>query len=234
MYFQRAYVWATEFQSPQPRQALSVGSNFMKTTYIQFDAPNYENQTSTDGLLKSTFKKLIVGILTTVIPKANPDFEDKIKDVKYWLVELHIKTGIPQREIGLDKTGQIILKMPFNDNYGFWTDNNLLLDDFKKSFQVSEISKTSFEEQWELFDRISDFTIEITEYTTLSTGTDGGHIYLTTEIEYQNAKRKLVIYFADKSDEQKLKTKDKIRISGRLLDEGKNQSLSLLDTELLN
>ena len=206
----------------------------MKTTYIQFDAPNYENQTSTDELLKSTFKKLIVGILTTVIPKANPDFEDKIKDVRYWLVELDIKTGIPQREIGLDKTGQIILRMPFNDNYGFWTDNNLLLDDFKKSFQVSEISKTSFEEQWELFDRISDFTIEITEYTTLSTGTDGGHIYLTTEIEYQNAKRKLVIYFADKSDEQKLKTKDKIRISGRLLDEGKNQSLSLLDTELLN
>ena len=206
----------------------------MKTTYIQFDAPNYENQTSTDELLKSTFKKLIVGILTTVIPKANPDFEDKIKDVKYWLVELDIKTGIPQREIGLDKTGQIILKMPFNDNCGFWTDNNLLLDDFKKSFQVSEISKTSFEEQWELFDRISDFTIEITEYTTLSTGIDGGHIYLTTEIEYQNAKRKLVIYFADKSDEQKLKTKDKIRISGRLLDEGKNQSLSLLDTELLN
>ncbi|MDP3556327.1 MAG: hypothetical protein Q8T03_03070 [Bacteroidota bacterium] len=205
----------------------------MKTTYIQFDAPKNNRQTPKDGLIKSSLKKALVGILTTIIPKANPDFEDKLDDVQYWLVECDNETGIPEREIGLDKEGRVILKMPFKDNYGYWTDNNLLLNDFKEHFVVSEISKESFEESWELFGKISNFEIEISDFQTLSTGADGGHIYLTTEINYKGQHRKLVIYFADKSDEQKVKTKDKLKLNGRLFDEGMQQSLSLLDTKLM-
>jgi hypothetical protein len=123
----------------------------MNTTYIQFELPKNETQIPTDGFLKRSFKKAFIGTLTTVIPKANPDFEGKIDNVKYWLVELESETGIPQRELGLDIEGRTILKMPYKDNYGYWTDNNLLLDDFKKYFPVKEIDKTDFETKWDLF-----------------------------------------------------------------------------------
>jgi hypothetical protein len=206
----------------------------MKTTYIQFDAPKNDSHSAKDGLIKSSLKKALVGILTKIIPKANPDFDDKIDEVQYWLVECDNETGTPEREIGLDKEGRVILKMPFNDNYGYWTDNNLFLKDFKEHFVVSEISKDSFEKYWELFDKISNFEIEISKFKTQSTGADGGHIYLTTEIDYKGQQRKLVIYFADKSDEQKVKTNDKLKLSGLLFDQGVEQSLSLLDSKLID
>ena len=206
----------------------------MTTTYIQFDAPKNDRHSVKHGLIKSSLKKALVGILTSIIPKANPDFEGKIDEVQYWLVECDNETGIPEREIGLDKEGRVILKMPHKDNYGYWTDNNLLLNEFKEHFNVSEISRESFEQSWELFDKISNFEIEITDFQTLTSGADGGHIYLTSEINYKGQLRKLVIYFADKSDEQKVKTKDKLKLNGRLLDEGIQQSLSLLDTKLID
>jgi hypothetical protein len=206
----------------------------MNTTYIQFEAPNNYDQTAQDGLIKSSLKKALVGILATFTPKANPDFDYKIDEVKYWLLECDNKTRIPEREIGLDKDGRVLLKMPYKDNHGYWTDNNLLLSDFKEHFVVSEISKDSFERNWDLFDKISYFEIEISEFKTLSTGTDGGHIYLTTEIDYKGNHRKLVIYFADKLDEQKVKKNKKLNLSGRLFDEGIQQSLSLLDAKLIS
>ena len=123
----------------------------METIYIQFETPKNKYQNPPDGFLKKSFKKAIVGVLKSVIPKANPDFEKEIDNVKSWLVELEIETGIPQREIGLDDAGKTILKMPYKDNYGYWTDNNLLLDDFKKHFHAREIEKTNFETKWDLF-----------------------------------------------------------------------------------
>ena len=50
----------------------------MTTTCIQFENPKSGTETLNDGLIKSTFKKILIKILTLVIPKANPDFEDKI------------------------------------------------------------------------------------------------------------------------------------------------------------
>lgn len=120
----------------------------MKKTYIQFDAPKSDRSTAKDGLIKNSLKKVLTGILITIIPKANPDFDQKIDEVRYWLVEFDVETGIPEREIGLDKEKRVILKMPYKDNYGYWTDNSLLLNDFKKHFVVSEISKNSFDESW--------------------------------------------------------------------------------------
>ncbi|SDM00114.1 hypothetical protein SAMN05421813_104200 [Daejeonella rubra] len=40
--------------------------------------------------------------------------------------------------------------MPFKYNYGYWIDNNLVLDDFRKQFAAIEISKENFEEKWKL------------------------------------------------------------------------------------
>jgi hypothetical protein len=172
--------------------------------------------------------------LTSIIPKANPDFDYKIDLVENWLVELDCETGIPEREIGIDKNGQVILKMPFKNNYGYWTDNNLLLKDFKEHFTTSEISKESFENHWLIFDKTSDFETELTDYQTFSTGADGGHIYLKTKVDYIGKKRELVIYFSKKSDEQKIKNLSTIKIRGKIVDEGLEHSLSLFETELLN
>jgi|GEM_PF-410677 hypothetical protein len=203
----------------------------MATNYIQFDAPI--SIPSKDGSIKRSLKKAIVNALTKVLPLANPDFDNRIEDVMYWLVEFDTDSGIPQREIGIDSQGRAIMKMPHNKNYGFWTDNNLLLEDFKKHFNVSEISKNNFEETWELFDKITAFEIELSDYKVLSTGVDGGRLYLSAEIIYKGEQRKLVVYFADKLEEQKITPIRKIKCDGRLLDQGKKQSLSLLDAKLL-
>ncbi|MEP6262818.1 MAG: hypothetical protein ABJ092_14675 [Gillisia sp.] len=119
-----------------------------KATYIKFKAPKTDKKTQSDGVFKRTFKSAIIGILSSIIPKANPDFDAKIDLVENWLVELDLETGIPEREIGLNKNGQVIVKMPFKKNYGYWTDNNLILKDFKKHFKTSEISNSDFEKYW--------------------------------------------------------------------------------------
>ena len=36
--------------------------------------------------------------------------------------------------------------MPFKNNYGYWIDNNLVLDDFRKLFTTIEISKGNLRE----------------------------------------------------------------------------------------
>ena len=206
----------------------------MTTSYIQFDNPKSVTQNLKDGQLKSSFKKVLVSILTNIIPKANPDFDNKIEDVDKWLVEFETETGIPIREIGLDNEGRVLFKMHYKNNDGYWTDNNLLLNDFKEKFNATKLDKEFFEWKWNIFDKISDFEIEIYKYEILSTGADGRHIYLTTEIEYLQQTRTLVIYFANKSDEEKIKVNRTIKLVGRLLDEGIHQSLSLLDTKLID
>jgi len=119
--------------------------------YIQFNTPEIEKNSTNDRLIKSSLKKALVAILTKVIPKANPDFEDKIDQVQNWLLECDIESGIPEREIGLNTEGCVIMKMPYKDNYGYWTDNNLMLEDFKKQFSISEIDKAKFEQNWSSF-----------------------------------------------------------------------------------
>ena len=76
-------------------------------------------------------------------------------------------------------------------------------------------------------------TIKLTKFKTLETGTDGGHRYVTGDIDYKGQTRKIVVFFSDKSDEQKLKVKTEITVEGTLVDE-ENQSLNLLDSRLID
>jgi len=119
-------------------------------TYIQFDAPKRDSRDDEKSFGTQLLEKVLM-ILTKVTPTANPDFDCKIDEVEYWLVECD-DDGIPEREIGLDKEKRVIMKMPFKDNCGYWTDNNLLLNDFKEHFIVSEINKQTFEQMWVLLD----------------------------------------------------------------------------------
>ena len=205
-----------------------------KTTYIQFKVPKSEHNSHSDGVIKRSIKKAIIGIVSSIIPKANPDFENKIDLIETWIVELDNETGIPEREIGMDKDGRIIVKMPFKDNYGYWTDNNLLLTDFKDSFNTKEISQDSFENYWSLFGKTEDFETELTEFKIQSTGADGGHNYLKAKVDYKGQNREIVIYFTDKSDELKIAELNKIKIRGKIVDDGIEQSLTLYESRLLN
>ncbi|WP_299126389.1 hypothetical protein [uncultured Winogradskyella sp.] len=204
------------------------------TTYIQFKVPKREHNSEPDGIIKRNIKKVVIGILSSIVPKGNPDFEDKIDLVETWIVELDNETGIPEREIGMDKNGRVIIKMPFNDNYGYWTDNNLKLEDFKSHFDTSEIGRDTFENYWSLFEITEDFETELVDFKTQSTGADGGHKYLKAKVDYNGQDRDIVIFFTDKSDEQKIAELDKIKIRGKIVDEGIEHSLTLYETKLLN
>ena len=198
----------------------------MKTTYIQF---NFQVGigASPDTAKNTRFERIMRSILPKIFPLANPDFEEKIAAVRSWLVEFDGDTGSPLREIGLNAENRAIVKMPYRDNYGYWTDNNLLLDDFKKTFRTSEITREFFEEYWIFFGQLTDFQIELSNYRIQTTGADGGHVYLVSEINHNGQNRKLVVYFFDKTDEHKIKSGGKINLTGRLFDEGVAQSLSL-------
>jgi len=92
-------------------------------------------------------QKIISKILKTILPISNPDFENRIDDVKHWLVEFD-EENIPTREIGLDGDSEVILKMPHKKNYGFWTDNELFYDDFISRFSAVEVDRIAFDAKW--------------------------------------------------------------------------------------
>lgn len=97
------------------------------------------------------FQKLIIKIAYSIFPKANPDFEKEIDLVFIWYLEFDDTKKAPIRELGLDNDGKVIAKMPYKDNYGYWTDNNLNYDDFLNTFKTQEISKEEFEMKWSSF-----------------------------------------------------------------------------------
>jgi len=121
----------------------------METTYIQFQAPKNSTR-ATQNSFKNFIKNFATKALTKIFPVANRDFDKMIDEVEYWFVECDREKGIPQREIGFDMQRRVIMKMPFKGNYGYWTDNILLLNDFKEQFETSEITKEAFEQQWSL------------------------------------------------------------------------------------
>ena len=90
-----------------------------KHIYIKFEAPDVAQLAKANRGVGKRLERFVATLLSAVLTKANPDFDHKIAEVKYWLVELDIATSIPQREIGLDKNAQVLLKMPFEDNYGY-------------------------------------------------------------------------------------------------------------------
>ena len=108
-----------------------------------------------ERLVTRVFMNILAGVLTKIIPKGNPDFDKEIDEVETWQIECDSETGIVEREIGLDKENRVKVKMPFKENYGYWIDNNLLLNDFKNHFSVSEISKETFEKNWISFANVS-------------------------------------------------------------------------------
>lgn len=124
----------------------------MEHIYIKFKVRKSASQSEDKPMnwVKKNLRKF-VKTLTTIIPTANPDFDDKIDDVNEWLIEIDEETGEPKRELGVDSKGQTIAIMPFNRNYGYWTDLNLNLDDFVDDFNATRIESKEFNNRWDRF-----------------------------------------------------------------------------------
>ncbi len=70
------------------------------------------------------------------------------------------------------------------------------------------------------------------KYTVQSTGADGGHHYIKTEIDYKGKSRKLIVMFTDKTDELHLKENTQIRVKGRIHDNGEQYDLVMRTAEI--
>ena len=118
-------------------------------TYIKFDNP--KNATTPK---KIGFKKIIadsfIKLISIIIPKANPDFEHLIEKVDFWKIEFNSKENYTEKEIGFDNNGESIVAMPMGNNYGYWADNNLTLEDYKV-FSPVDVSGDEFDKDWNEF-----------------------------------------------------------------------------------
>ena len=124
------------------------GSVSISATYISFAMP----VDKAVDVKESFSANIITRFISLFLPKANPDFSSRIDDVAQWLLEFVEDLPTPNREIGLDVNGKVILKMPFRKNYGYWTDNNLTLSEFRERFKVADISQENFEMLWNSLD----------------------------------------------------------------------------------
>lgn len=77
------------------------------------------------------------------------------------------------------------------------------------------------------------FQHKFSEYNVLSNGVDGGHYYLSAEIEYKGIKRKIIVLFDNKSDEVQLLDKKEILVTGNLTDEGLDQTLIMTNSIII-
>ncbi len=122
----------------------------MENVYLKFTDPSSE-QKQTNSRIKKALQGLFTKVLSTVIPKANPDFDGLIENVKEWLLEINVATDTVNREIGISESGQILMIMPMHDNYGYWSDNEIGLDYFKEHFKAIEIERKEFDDKWKDF-----------------------------------------------------------------------------------
>ncbi len=91
---------------------------------------------------KSLSDKLVRRLLF-FIPEANPGYEGNMHLVKKWVIEFD-QEGSPNREVGLNEEGNIVLAGPSERDYGFWIDTNMKFADFTGEV----VSKSEFEAIW--------------------------------------------------------------------------------------
>ena len=93
-------------------------------------------------------KRILISLLQTLIPNANPDYDHLLHKVNRWYIEYDDENGYVNREIGFIGEGSYAICLPEGDNVGYWADNNLAIDDFKNHFTLEKVSKDDFEIQW--------------------------------------------------------------------------------------
>lgn len=112
-------------------------------TYIRFD---FEESKPKEN--NSVWETMLSSLLEKVLPKANPTLESCIGKVHTWYVEYDTSGNFVNREIGVDNGGSVIFKAPSEDNLGYWCDNALTLEDFKRFHPIC-VSAYVFNELWQ-------------------------------------------------------------------------------------
>lgn len=110
---------------------------------IRYNEPVTNNQVKKPGNILQG----LVSILTFLIPSANPSFEKKYKDVKYWWIEINPNNGRPERELGFDAIKRPIVSGPYKDNLGFWLDTEMRFN--HKQYETIDIE--IFNDTWRMF-----------------------------------------------------------------------------------
>ena len=125
-----------------------------------------------------------------------------------------------------DKVGQA-----FDNESDF--DNCIALLQQKNWIYENEKGDTLYLLNTDMLNTIS-YQTRLDRFNIKTTGADGGHNYISTEIEYEGNKRNMVVMFLKKSDEKRLADLTEIEISGDLMDDGVKYDLTLLNTEIIN
>lgn len=115
--------------------------------YLAFNHPNQH-----DAVTKNTsgLEDFIVKILEALIPVGNPDFEEQLNKVERWVVEFDKEEEDTLREIGYDGRGNVSVVLPYKNNLGYWSNNNLTLEDYYK-LDAKEMSVEEFQKDWDSF-----------------------------------------------------------------------------------
>jgi hypothetical protein len=110
-------------------------------TYIVIPARKIDSQSG-------WITDLVTGILSRVLPAANPDFGDIYDRVVAFHVELD-SDGSPEREVGLDSSGRVVFIAPWRENLG------VILDSYSEPFDSSkfeQIPAEQFDQEWKSYD----------------------------------------------------------------------------------
>lgn len=89
----------------------------------------------------------LVKLLTHLVPKANPTLEENLDYVKEWYIEFDDVEEYTNREVGVAENGMVVFKAPFEENWGYWCDNDMTMDDYR-NLNIHAISKEAFEKLW--------------------------------------------------------------------------------------
>lgn len=93
------------------------------------------------------FEKIATWLLSHLIPKTNPTLEHNIAYVKHWYIEYNDVEEYANREVGVTENGSVVFKAPFEENLGYWCDNDMTMDDYR-NLGIHAISKEVFEKLW--------------------------------------------------------------------------------------
>ena len=97
---------------------------------------------------KATFlEKIIDRLLSHFVPMANPTLEENLDYVKEWYLEYDDVEEYTNREVGVAENGLVVFKAPFEENWGYWCDNDMTMDDYR-NLNIHSISKEAFEKLW--------------------------------------------------------------------------------------
>ena len=97
---------------------------------------------------KATFwEKIIDRLLSHFVPMANPTLEENLGYVKEWYLEYDDVEEYTNREVGVAENGLVVFKAPFEENLGYWCDNDMTMDDYR-NLNIHSISKEAFEKLW--------------------------------------------------------------------------------------